>query len=238
MAEDAAVPRKPKGLLVDNLGHCALVLSALAYFALFVGAVVAGVLGPPIFSSATNPAAQLSQQCESPSTCSVTWFGTLTDMSSYHQFMWLNMNMQRPTLLATGAPALPNIPVTWSLLYQVDITAIATDGTRISMALNQSHLQSIAFDTNAAKSGDVLLFYTQVRLRARPSTPLAPPPPPHAAAHPNTLYIGAAGNPLPRLPAHGALPEPPGALCLRARALAGRQHGLHHDVCEQGLHAV
>ena len=171
---EAAPPRLPKGLLVDNLGHCALVLSALAYFALFVGAVVAGALGPPIFSTASNPAATLSQSCPSSldpasatvSTCTVTWFGTLTDMSPYHQFMWLNMNMARPQM-AVGGPALPALSVAWGLLYQVDVLAIGNDGTRIAMAMNQTHVQQLNFAASAAKSSDLLLFYTQVRAGGR-----------------------------------------------------------------------
>lgn len=168
MADDASPRRLPKGLLVDNLGHCALVLAALAYFALFMGAVIAGALGPPIFSSASNPSARLTQTCpqvkpDNTTTiigpCTVTWFGTLTDMSPQHQFMWLNMNMDRPTL--NGAPALTTLPVSWGLMYQVDITAIAGDGTRIIMAQNQTHVQTVSFASNAITSGDVLLFYTQ-----------------------------------------------------------------------------
>ena len=187
MADDAAPRRLPKGLLVDNLGHCALVLAALAYFALFVGAVVAGALGPPIFSTASNPAATLSQTCPEVTdasgiktipACTVTWFGTLTDMSSQHQFMWLNMNMARPKLAASGAPALPELAVAWDLVYQVDIQAIAADGTRIIMAQNQTHVQRLAFGAGGAQqSNDLLLFYTQVRALGGAARVIPPPSP-------------------------------------------------------------
>ena len=166
MSDEWENPRLPKGLLVDNLGHCALTLSAIAYFALFLGAVIAGAMGPPIFSTASNPAARLSQSCADPNSCQVTWFGTLTDMSPQHQFMWLNMNMQRPKVdPGSGAgltPALLGVPVTWNIVYQVDIMAVALDGTRVAMVVNQTHLQTISFDAQGSQSSDVLLFYTQV----------------------------------------------------------------------------
>lgn len=152
---------KPKGLLVDNLGNCALLIAALLYFCLFFGAVGGGASGPQIFSQASNPTAVLRQNCVDLGSCQAVWFGTLTDMSPQHQFMWLSMNMERPTA-ASGSPALANSPVSWGLVYQVDIVAIGADGTRILMAQNQTHAQTISFRSDGASSSDVLLFYTQV----------------------------------------------------------------------------
>ena len=155
----------PNPPLLLHSGHCALLVSAVVYFLLFFGAVTAGVTGPTIFSVASNPAARLSQSCNNNDlgACGVTWYGTLTDMSPQHQFMWLNMNMDRPSL--NGAPALTALPVSWGLMYQVDITAIAGDGTRIIMAQNQTHVQTVSFASSSVTSGDVLLFYTQVSVR-------------------------------------------------------------------------
>lgn len=74
----------PKGLLVDNLGHCALVVCALAFVTFFFAAVGLGVSGPVTFSTAANPSANLARPCVGDATnCGATWFGTLTDMSPY-----------------------------------------------------------------------------------------------------------------------------------------------------------
>ena len=84
MCRRAGAPRAPglppKGILIDSLGHCAIVGAAIVYFLLFLVAIIVGVLGPSTFSSASNSAADLPVNCGgvNPSACVATWTGTLT----------------------------------------------------------------------------------------------------------------------------------------------------------------
>jgi hypothetical protein len=158
----------PKGLLVDNLGNCALVTASLAFLLCFLGAVIAGSMGPPIFSTASNEAATLNVNCPDRASCNVTWTGTLTDMSPYHQVMWLNANMARPRLDAAsgGQPALKGFPAAWNTQYDIDLFAVQSDGQLVLLTQNAPHVLPISFAADADVSGDTLLFATTVRGRA------------------------------------------------------------------------
>jgi hypothetical protein len=154
----------PKGLLVDNLGHCSLIVVALFYFVFFFSAVGVGVNGPKTFSSASNPTANLARPCEagtSINNCKVTWFGTLTDMSPYHQFMWLTLVMDRPTETGSGLPALQNFDVSWNAVYQVDVVGVRADGMNVLLAQNQTHIVPISFRKGSVASNAAYLFMTQ-----------------------------------------------------------------------------
>ena len=153
----------PKGLLVDNLGHCSLLVASVAFLLAFLGAVVAGVMGPPIFSTASNPGAQLSASCSGANTasCNVTWTGTLTDMSPYHQVMWLDMKMARPQLAAPATgPALVGFPASWGLIYNIDLYAVQSDGTLVVLTQGATHVAPISFGAADTESGAAVLFAT------------------------------------------------------------------------------
>lgn len=151
----------PKGLLVDNLGHCSLAVASVAFLLAFLGAVTAGALGPPIFSAASNDAATLNVNCPDRTSCNVTWTGTLTDMSPYHQVMWLNGNMERPKM-KDGSYALSGFPASWMMEYDIDLFAIQSDGTLVLLAQNVPHRLPMSFGKDDVKSGDALLFATTV----------------------------------------------------------------------------
>ena len=156
--------QSPKGLLVDNLGHCSLVCVALAYFVFFFSAVGVGLSGPPNLKAASNPIANLAKPCDLGTTekdCRVMWLGTLTEMSPYHQFMWLTLVMDRPNEVATGLPSMKNFAIQWDAVYQVDVVGIQADGLAILLAQNQTHVVPIYFPKGEVKSDVAYLFMTQ-----------------------------------------------------------------------------
>jgi hypothetical protein len=169
----------PKGLLVDNLGNCALFVASAAFLLAFLGAVVAGSMGPPIFSTASNDAATLNVGCPDRSSCNVTWTGTLTDMSPYHQVMWLSGNMERPKM-ADGSWALDGFPAAWNMAYDIDLFAVQGDGQLVLLAQNVPHVLPMSFGPGDKLSGDALLFatteirYPVFRLTARFKNALGP----------------------------------------------------------------
>lgn len=180
----------PKGILIDSLGSCAIVCAALTYFGLFAVAVIVGVLGPTTFSSASNSAADLPIACGDPTSCVVSWTGTLTDMTTYHQFMWLDATYSRPATYS-GELALLNLDVTYDQVYQVDLLALSTDGSPpVILAQNQSHVAPVHFAPGAASSDPVILFATQVRSAGWGGKGecgvRASPPPGHSTAPPHT----------------------------------------------------
>ena len=154
----------PKGLLIDNLGHCALVVCALTYLVFFFAAVGVGVNGPKTFASAANPAANLRQDCMGPSadaaSCRVQWYGVLTDMSPLHQYMWLTMTQTRPVVTSTNQPALNYLDVSWDAVYQIDVVGVQPDGTNVLLAQNQTHVVHMHWSPYAAQSDGAVLFVT------------------------------------------------------------------------------
>ena len=196
---EAEDPTGPKGLLVDNLGHCSLTVAAVAFLACFLGAVIAGVMGPPIFSTASNPGASLNAACTGGNTgsCNVTWTGTLTDMSPYHQVMWLDMTMARP-LNGDGSPAGANFPASWNMLYVIDLYAVQSDGTLVVLTQGAQHVAPMAFGAADLQSANALLFATSVRGAAGARGGRVPPSPP-------------THTPTPRPPARPRRPPPPPA---------------------------
>jgi hypothetical protein len=154
----------PKGLLIDNLGHCSLVVILVAYLVFFLSAVAVGVTGPKTFAAAANPAANIAGPCvggSPPAACAATWHGTLTDMSPYHQYMWLTMTQARPRKADGDAPALAALDVRFDAVYQVDVTGVTAAGQLVLLALNQTHVVPMHWAPNAATSDPAWLFMTQ-----------------------------------------------------------------------------
>lgn len=171
-----------KGVLLDGMGRIAVGCTSLIYLALFLLLVIIGVTGPDPILYSSNPAADGGgMACSDPSSCAVTWTGTLTDMTPMHQIMWLDMQMERPLERATGKPALLGFPVEYSLVYQMDVSGSKSGSSASSVVANNvSHAIRMVCPVGDPMCQRVTIFsenlleYNTYKLTARFFAPVLP----------------------------------------------------------------
>lgn len=153
-----------KGVLLDNIGRCSIIVIILMYMSLYGILVIVGTTAPSPIMYSANPAGDPKQTCSDQNACQIWWNGVLTDMTPQHQALWINMELDRPLEKVTRRPALAGIPLRFTILFNLDVVGVQKDGTETSIVSNSSHGVNI-YCPAGSLTCDTALVFTETMLK-------------------------------------------------------------------------